>query len=40
MNKNIKYCNNCQEELSPKEIEMKEDTCYPCQKGNREEQNE
>ena len=28
-------CDNCGDELSEDEIKNGEDTCYPCQKGNR-----
>ena len=28
-------CDSCGDELSDTEIKNKEDTCYPCQKGNR-----
>jgi len=28
-------CDSCGDELSKAEIKNNEDTCYPCQKGNR-----
>ena len=32
---NPPVCDSCGDELSEAEINNGEDTCYPCQKGNR-----